>query len=242
MRFVIWNCAMSLHTKWDGLLSLRPDIAVIAECAEPSILWSKLKYEPVCEVQWVGDNRNKGLGVFAFPGFSLGRDNSYDTNFKQFLPVNVLGKLSFPLLAVWSFNGRRKDAPRSSYSAETISAIDYYQHFLCNCNSVIAGDFNNSDVWDHQCKTNNFSAISFRVKRIGLKSAYHDFKGVPFGSEPDKTLFFRKSALEYHIDYCFIPQGWNANDVVVGRRDNWIVISDHAPLLVDCIDNYEEVV
>jgi hypothetical protein len=86
---------MSLHTKWDGLLNLRPDIAVIAECAEPSVLWSKMKYEPVCEVQWIGDNRNKGLAVFAFTGFSLERDNSCDTNFKHFLPVNCLGKTQF---------------------------------------------------------------------------------------------------------------------------------------------------
>lgn len=129
--------------------------------------------------------------------------------------------------------------PRSSYSAETRSAIDYYQHFLGTCNSVIAGDFHNSVVWDHQSKTNNFSAILSRLKRIGLKSIYHDFKGVSFGSEPDQTLFFRKSALEYHIDYCFVPKGWNANDVVVGRCEHWIGISDHAPLLVDCIDNYK---
>jgi exodeoxyribonuclease III len=242
MRIVIWNCAMSLHTKWDRLLNLRPDLAVIAECAKPSILWLKLKYKPVCDVQWVGDNQNKGLGVFAFRGFSLERDNNYDSNFKQFLPVYVTGKSRFSLLAVWSFNGRRKDAPRSSYSAETLSAIDYYKHFLGAHHSVIAGDFNNSVVWDHQSKTYNFSAIASRLKQVGLKSAYHDFKGVSFGVEPDQTLFFRKSALEYHIDYCFIPQFWNAKDVVVGRREQWIGISDHAPLLVDCIDNYEETV
>ena len=242
MRIVIWNCAMSLHTKWDFLVNLRPDLAVIAECAEPSILWSKLKYEPVCDVQWVGDNRNKGLGVFAFTGFSLERDHCYDSNFKQFLPVNVSGKPSISLLAVWSFNGRRKDAPRCSYSAETISAIDYYKQFLGTCHSVIAGDFNNSVVWDHQSKAYNFSAIASRLNQIGLTSAYHDFKGVSFGAELDQTLFFRKSALEYHIGYCFIPQCWNVNDVVVGRREQWIGISDHAPLLVDCIDNDEEAV
>jgi hypothetical protein len=106
------------------MLALRPDIAVIAECAEPSILWSKLKREPACNVQWVGDNPNKGLGVFAFPGFSLKRGDSYNSRFKQFLPVNVLGQTKCSLLAVWAFNGRRKDTPRS-YSAETLSAIDY---------------------------------------------------------------------------------------------------------------------
>ncbi len=228
---------MSLHTKWERLLSLHPDLAVIVECAEPSILWSKLKYKPSCDVQWVGDNQNKGLGVFAFSGISLERDNNYDSSFKQFLPVNVSGNFRFSLLAVWSFNGRRKDAPRSSYSAETMSAIEYYKHFLGSGHSVIAGDFNNSVVWDYQNKTHNFSAIASRLRLIGLKSAYHDFKEVSFGEEPDQTLFFRKSALEYHIDYCFIPHSWNSKEVLVGMREQWIRSSDHAPLLVECIYN-----
>jgi exodeoxyribonuclease-3 len=240
MRIVVWNCAMSLHTKWEHLFALRPDIAVIAECAEPTILWSKLNCEPTCDVQWVGDNPNKGLGVFAFPGFSLERDDSYNSRFKQFLPVNVSGQTNCSLLAVRAFNGRTKDTPRS-YSAETLSAIDYYQHFLSTWQSAIAGDFNNSVVWDHQSKISNFSAIALRLKQLGLTSAYHDFMGVSFGSELDQTLFFRKSALEYHIDYCFIPQGWTAHDVVIGKREQWIGISDHAPLFVDCSENYEAV-
>ncbi len=231
---------MSLHTKWDQLLNLRPNLAVIAECAEPSILWSKLKCEPACDVQWVGDNRNKGLGVFAFTGYSLKRDNNYNPKFKQFLPVHVTGNSSFSLLAVWSFNGRRKDAPRASYRSETISAIDYYRDFLSTNHSMVAGDFNSSVVWDHQSKVFNFSDIESRLNQISLKSAYHNFKGISFGAEPDQTFFFRKGDLEYHIDYCFIPQGWNANNVVVGRREHWIEISDHAPLLVDFIDNCEE--
>ena len=97
MRIVVWNCAMSLHTKWERLLGLRPDIAIIAECAEPSILWSKLKCKPACDVQWVGDNPNKGLGIFAFPGFSLERDDRYNSRFKQFLPVNVSGQTNCSL-------------------------------------------------------------------------------------------------------------------------------------------------
>jgi hypothetical protein len=237
---VIWNCAMGLHKKWNLLLSLHPDLAIIAECAEPTILWSKLKFEPRCDVQWVGDNPNKGLGVFAFSDFSLERNNCYDSSFKQFLPVNVSGKSMFSLLAVWSFNGRRKDLPKSSYSKETILAINHYQRFLSTCHSVIAGDFNNSVVWDHQNKNHNFSAIVSRIKSIGLTSAYHDFKKVSFGKEPDQTLFFRKSALEYHIDYCFVPQDWIVYDVIVGKREQWIKTSDHAPLSVECIESNNE--
>jgi exodeoxyribonuclease-3 len=238
MRIVIWNCAMSLHTKWDHLISLHPDLAIIAECADPSIFWSKRKSEPECDVKWIGDNPNKGLGVFVFPGFSLERDESYDARFKYFLPINVSGQINCSLLAVWAFNGRTKGA-LTSYGAETVSAINYYQNFLSTRHSVIAGDFNNSAVWDHQSKGNNFSAIASHLERFGLASAYHKFMGVPFGSEPDKTLFFRKGALEYHIDYCFIPHRWNMHDVAVGMREQWIGISDHSPLVVNCVADHE---
>ncbi len=233
MRIIVWNCAMSLHTKWDRLMGLRPDVAVIAECADPGILWSRRKSAPECDAQWIGDNPHKGLGVFAFPGFSLKRDQCYDARFKQFLPVNVSGEANFSLLAIWAFNRRTKPAT-TSYGAATMAAIDHYQGFLSAKRSVVAGDFNHSTKWDHERKAGNFTTIVSHLEGLGLASAYHKLTNVPFGAEPDATLFFRKGPLEYHIDYCFLPREWTARNVVVGSREQWIGISDHAPLVVDC--------
>src|SRR2546430_504234 len=38
MRIIAWNCNMALHKKYERLLSLRPDIAVIPECAHPDLI------------------------------------------------------------------------------------------------------------------------------------------------------------------------------------------------------------
>jgi len=241
MRIVVWNCAMSLHTKWDSLMSLRPDVAVIAECADPNILWSRRKSDPACDAQWVGDNPHKGLGIFAFPGFALKRDGSYDAGFKQFLPVNVSGQVNFSLLAVWAFNGRTKP-PTTSYGAATMAAINHYEKFLSGKRSVVAGDFNHSTRWDREGKEGNFSAIASRLEGLGLTSAYHELGNVAFGAELDPTLFFRKGPLEYHIDYCFLPRAWTPREAVVGSREQWISISDHAPLVVDCVADGESAV
>jgi hypothetical protein len=72
MRLATWNCNMALHRKVDALLSLRPDVAVISECAQPQRLREKstadwIEDEPL----WMGRNRDKGLAVFAFNGYRL---------------------------------------------------------------------------------------------------------------------------------------------------------------------------
>src|SRR5262245_9106957 len=38
MRLATWNCSMALHRKFDAMLGLQPDIAIICECAEPKRL------------------------------------------------------------------------------------------------------------------------------------------------------------------------------------------------------------
>ena len=41
MRLVTWNCNMVFDRKYQALERLRPDIAVIPECANPDILRRK---------------------------------------------------------------------------------------------------------------------------------------------------------------------------------------------------------
>jgi hypothetical protein len=78
MRLVAWNCNMALHRKADALLSLRPDIAVISECAEPERLFRTgcstwIETEPV----WIGRHATKGLAVFTFNGYQAELSDSY---------------------------------------------------------------------------------------------------------------------------------------------------------------------
>jgi hypothetical protein len=62
---------MALHRKFDALLRLQPDIAIICECAEPERLRSlrdlpTLTGDPV----WSGRNPHKGLAVLTFNGYA----------------------------------------------------------------------------------------------------------------------------------------------------------------------------
>ena len=61
---------MALRQKFDRLLSLRPDVAVIQECADPTAIG----WQPACAAyDWIGFNPDKGLGVFTFGDLALSR-------------------------------------------------------------------------------------------------------------------------------------------------------------------------
>ena len=69
MRLIAWNCNMALHRKLDALMQLRPDVAVVCECAAPERLRDRVELSGLTgEPVWIGRNPNKGLAVFGFNG------------------------------------------------------------------------------------------------------------------------------------------------------------------------------
>src|SRR5215469_8057687 len=99
MRLFAWNCNMALHRKIDALLALRPDVAIISECAKPLRLRetsksSWIETEPV----WFGRNADKGLGVFAFNGYSVEPEHQMLPSLRYILPVRIAGQRRFNLL------------------------------------------------------------------------------------------------------------------------------------------------
>lgn len=55
-----------LHRKWEALVGLKPDVAVVAECARPEIIERKLgRSLDAQDTVWVGRQEQKGLGVFS---------------------------------------------------------------------------------------------------------------------------------------------------------------------------------
>ena len=91
---------MAVHRKFDALESLRPDVAIIPECANPETL-SKMLGCPVPSMAWVGVNPTKGLGVFGFGDYTVGLDPSFDPRLQWIAPVNVTGPHPFFLLGAW---------------------------------------------------------------------------------------------------------------------------------------------
>ena len=86
MKVVTWNCRGGFHSKWERLLALKPDIAIVQECAEPDMLRRKAPNFSYRNCDWHGTVPSKGLAIFSFGDWSLARDSTWNVEFHHFLP------------------------------------------------------------------------------------------------------------------------------------------------------------
>lgn len=92
MKVISWNCNMAFRKKAARILESKPDLLVVPECECPE------KQRFATEVQqpghrlWIGDNPNKGLGVFSYADFHLDFHELYDPSLKYVVPVKSVAK------------------------------------------------------------------------------------------------------------------------------------------------------
>ena len=220
---------MAFHNKVNAIASLSPNVAVVPECADAKTFLRKAKEPPLLLGDWIGHNHNKGLGVFVGQQEVVRRHPLFSSEFSHFLPLVVEGALRFHLLAVWAFSHR---APRGT-SGYAYEAIEHYEDFLRSAPAIVAGDFNNSSIWDRPGAANNMEALRDRLADFELHSAYHSHSKEAFGREASPTHYFRRSSNTFHIDYCFVPTSWEIASVRLESSKRWLGLSDHAPLIVD---------
>jgi exodeoxyribonuclease-3 len=229
---------MAFHKKFEHLLELRPDIAIIPECANPDVLTQKAPTFVPSARAWIGDNPNKGLGIFTFGSYRGALAPIYRADFPYIAPVTISGPVFINLVAVWACHNKPHSfAARLGPLRRAIAA---YGPFIRERPTLVAGDLNDNALWDRPAKINNHSANVTELEALGLRSAYHTARGVQQGDETEKTLYWRdrsEGGPRYHIDYCFIPAEWTKliDSVVVGGYDDWVgaKLSDHVPLIVE---------
>lgn len=172
MKIVTWNCNGALRRKFQTLSELEADIYIIQECENPATSENS-DYQKWAENHlWIGDSRNKGLGIFASSKFEIKLHdwtNSYlDHNVKHFLPCSVNG--DFDLIGVWT---HRNNSPNFGYIGQFWKYLQL--HKLKFRKTVIAGDFNSKVIWDEWDRWWNHSNVVTELSEIGIKSLYHSF-------------------------------------------------------------------
>lgn len=232
MKIITWNCNGAFRKKFEVFLNLNIDIFVIQECENPAET-SDPNYKNWAEnYLWIGDTKNKGLGIFASKNIQLKRlnwsDKYNDDPVKYFLPCSVNG--DFNLLAVWTHHN---NSPKFGYIGQFWK---YLQNNIDEFGNVLmAGDFNSNVIWDKPDRWWNHSNIVTQLRGMGIESLYHKFYNEVQGKELQPTFYLHRNfSKQYHIDYFFASQGFQERlkDVIVGKYENWKHLSDHIPIEV----------
>ena len=225
MKVISWNCNLKFKEKFELVSSYNPDICFIQECEKLSP-----EFFPDYNYFWTGRNEKKGLGILTRRDNFL-IDESHDKNLINFLPIK---SENIRLLGVWAYNHRASKFG-SGVSGNTIDAIKFYKTWLSTNDKkcIIAGDFNNSVIWDKKGNDNNFKNINDHLEDLGFISSYHNLNRENFGEESFATFFHtKKESKKYHIDYIY-SKGLNPVELEVGSYSKWITYSDHAPLILE---------
>lgn len=71
-----------------------------------------------------------------------------------------------------------------------------------------------------------------KLEALGLQNVYHRSQGQLHGEETTKTYFHTKKLhFGHHIDYAFL--GRKTASMAVGGPEEWLMYSDHMPLILD---------
>ena len=228
MRLVVWNCNMAAHRKVEALLTLRPDVAVLAECAGPGVPASAPIYAAASSHVWAGLVPVKGLAALGFGDWRVTRAGpSNEAGIA--LPVHLDGPVAFNLLALWT------QAP--GYVEAAHAALDAHASFLGSGAAMVAGDLNSNAIWDRLHRPRNHSALVARMEALGLVSAYHRHHGEAQGAETRATYFHHRHPDEpFHIDHAFVSEAAKLQAVEVGDPAEWLRWSDHMPIVIETVE------
>lgn len=229
MKFATWNCSGGLHKKHRELLSLGAGLMAIQECSKVDV--EQFSRSEACSSWWVGsDVTKKGLAVVAKPPWFIRKAESLTPKWAGRVVID--GPVTIELFPVWAHKSK---SPAIEYIEQVHQLLDIIETTAVSPFTIIAGDFNSNSIWDKDYKKNHSAAVE-RFRRLAMESAYHVFSGISQGVERDPTHWnLKKKNAAFHIDYVFLspPLLSKLRGVVVGRCDDWLSLSDHAPVVVE---------
>jgi exonuclease III len=233
LKILTWNCNGALRKKFEHLLDYNADIYVIQECENPNETQHE-NYKKWAENHlWIGDNKNKGIGIFARKNTRLDKlnwtDKYEDKKVKHFLPCRV--NQDYDLLAVWTHSN---NSSTYGYIGQLWKYLQVHKSKLNKC--LVLGDFNSNVFWDKPRRWWNHSDVVKEFSEIGIESLYHKYWNEEQGKETQPTLFLQKNIEKpYHIDYVFGSMDFQnrLKKMELGKANRWLEISDHVPIVCE---------
>lgn len=235
MKLITWNCNGAFRNKNHLFDEGDYDILIVQECENP--LESTKDYkEWSSNYLWIGNNKNKGLGVFCKEDFTLKKLDWSDinTNYKNeqlesFLPCLINEEII--LIAVWT---KKANSEVFGYIGQMWKYLQLHKEKLRDKKVIITGDFNSNAIWDKWDRWWNHSDVVNELEELGIKSLYHYVMNEEQGKETNPTFYLqRKLEKPYHIDYIFVSNHFidKNSSFSIGNINKWLDFSDHLPLV-----------
>ncbi|MGC4103431.1 endonuclease/exonuclease/phosphatase family protein [Ferruginibacter sp.] len=233
MRIITWNCNMAFRKKAAVILKYKPDILIVPECEHPDKLQFADDVTKPNDMVWIGENRNKGLGIFSYSDLRFKLHKTHNPELKLIAPVKIFNdKTNIMLFAIWANNPADKDGP---YVTQVWKALQHYSRIIRTTNTILTGDFNSNTIWDRPRREGNHSTVVQRLGKKKIYSTYHKHFLQEQGKEMHPTYYLYKHQQKpYHLDYCFASGDLinKLRSVEVGNYEEWIKYSDHVPVIV----------
>jgi exonuclease III len=229
MKILTWNCNGAFRKKFNSLKEFSADIIVIQECENPETTNDRDYKEWARNYLWTGDNKNKGLGIFANDKLTLTKLDWDSNGLKYFLPCKVNNDFNF--IGAWCHGA---NSPTFGYIGQLWKYLQLHKSKFDNC--VIAGDFNSNVIWDRWDRWWNHSDVIRELRELKIESFYHLDKKEEQGKETTSTLYLQRNLNKrYHIDYIFGSETFynQLKRVTIGQPEKWLEISDHMPIICE---------
>jgi exonuclease III len=252
MRVLTWNCQGQLGHKQHLLHHVAPDIAVVQECSLEDVRSLNEGAQFVWQSKQTDPAATKGLGILALnPSVvikPLALPEQWSSLMKSdsgrmdvVIPVEVLAPRRINVLAVWSYNNRRRRSEMHKLRGPVLCALDFLGDWLSKAPSLVIGDFNNHPSFDKSRTGKNlFSEHVYTLERLGMKSLYHESRREAHGEEVTNSHFWTGRKY-YHIDYIFASEQLRkASHFCIMSFEEMKALrvpSDHVPLWADFPEN-----
>jgi exonuclease III len=229
MKILTWNCNGAFRKKYTLFSEDNIDIMIIQECENPAESIDLNYKNWASNYIWVGDNKNKGLGIFCNKSIEIVNNNWDTENLKYFISVKI--NKEFDLIAIWNHHA---NSPNFKYIGQFWKYLQLHKDKMKG--SFIIGDFNSNKIWDQWDRWWNHSDVVKELSEIGIRSIYHDLYNESQGSESIFTFYLQKNiAKRYHIDYAFADNSKfkNITKFHISNPDYWLKYSDHMPIFIE---------
>jgi len=228
MKIVTWNCNGAFRKTYQEIEKIEADLYIIQECENPE--FTKGEYTNwASSYFWHGENKHKGIGIFAHNGVEIECLDWQDNGLQLFLPVRVNNQ--FNLIAVWT---KQANSPTFRYIGQLWKYLELHKEKMAADPTVLCGDLNSNKIWDIWDRWWNHSDVVRELNAANIQSLYHLATSEAQGSESAPTFFLHRNLQKaYHIDFAFASEGMfnpQSNTVTVGNHNPWLEFSDHVPI------------